>query len=95
METGNSPLTVKNLRNLVHGIEICNGDEYFKEEFLVYAVFLLNFVLGEVLNEIPLNTQLLFTAGKVVGNMDRNLKVGENRHLIDISKESQTNKKTK
>ena len=95
METGNSPLTVKNLRNLVHGIEIYNGDEYFKEEFLVYAVFLLNFVLGEVLNEIPLNTQLLFTAGKVVGSMDRNSKVGENRHLIDISKESQTNKKTK
>ena len=59
------------------------------------AVFLLNFVLGELLNEIPLNTQLLFTAGKVVGSMDRNLKVGENRHLIDISKESQTNKKTK
>ena len=52
------------------------------------AVFLLNFVLGEVLNEIPLNTQLLFTAGKVVGSMDRNLKVGENRHLINISKES-------
>ncbi|CAH3045771.1 unnamed protein product, partial [Pocillopora meandrina] len=29
---------------------------------------------GEVLNEIPLNTQLLFTAEKVVGSMDRNLK---------------------
>lgn len=95
METGNIPLTVKNLRNLVHGIEIYNGDEYSEEEFLVCAVFLLNFVLGEVLNEIPLNTQLLFTAEKVVGSMDRNLKVGENRHVIDISKESQTNKNTK
>ena len=77
METGNSPLTVKNLRNLVHGIEIYNGDEYFKEEFLVCAVFLLNFVLGEVLNEIPLNTQLLFNAGVAVGSMDRDLKVRE------------------
>lgn len=74
LETGTSPLIVKKNRNLVDGIHIYNGDVSSDDEFLVCAVLLLNFVPGEVLNKIPLNNQLLFTAGKAVGSLDQDLK---------------------
>lgn len=79
LENGTSTLSVTSLRNIVDGIEIYDGEEYSEDEFLVCAVLLLNFVPGKLLNEIPLNTQLLLNAGVAVGSMDRDLKdfVGE------------------
>ena len=77
LENGTSALSVTSLRNIVDGIEIYDGEEYSEDEFLVCAVLLLNFVPGKLLNEIPLNTQLLFNAGVAVGSMDRDLKVRE------------------
>ncbi|PFX11841.1 Hydroxylysine kinase [Stylophora pistillata] len=74
LENGTSLLSVTNLRHLVDGIEIHDGEEYSEEEFFICAVLLLNFVPGKLLNEMPLNTQLLFNAGMAVGSLDRDLK---------------------
>lgn len=63
--------------NLGYGIEIYDGKEYSEEEYFVCAVRLLNFVPGKMLNEIPLNTELLYNAGMAVGKLDRDLKVGD------------------
>lgn len=77
LENGTSLLSVTNLRHLVDGIEIHDGEEYSKEEFFVCAVLLLNFVPGKLLSEMPLSTQLLFNAGMAVGCLDRDLKVSK------------------
>lgn len=60
------------------GIEVYDGKEYSEEEYFVCDVRLLTFVPGKVLNEIPLNTELLFNAGIAVGRLDRDLQVGDN-----------------
>ena len=67
---------VGNKRKLAaYGIEIYDGEEYCREEFSVCAVRLLTFVPGKGMNEIQLNTQLLFNAGMAMGRLDRDLKV--------------------
>ncbi|KAJ7384576.1 hypothetical protein OS493_021207 [Desmophyllum pertusum] len=66
--------SVNNAGNLEDGIEIYDGKEYYEEECFVCAVRLLTFVPGKMLNEIPLNTELLFNAGMAVGRLDRDLK---------------------
>ncbi|KAJ7384578.1 hypothetical protein OS493_021209 [Desmophyllum pertusum] len=66
--------SVNNAGNLEDGIEIYDGKEYSEEEYFVCAVRLLTFVPGKMLNEIPLNTELLFNAGIAVGRLDRDLK---------------------
>ncbi|KAJ7363159.1 hypothetical protein OS493_011437 [Desmophyllum pertusum] len=65
--------SVNSTRSLVGGIEIYDGKDYSKEEYFVCAVLLLNFVRGKTLNEIPLNTELLFNAGMTVGRLDQDL----------------------
>jgi len=55
------------------GIEVYDGKEYSEKKFFVCDVRLLTFVPGKVLNEIPLNTELLFNAGMAVGRLDRDL----------------------
>ena len=69
--------SVNEAENLEDGIVIYDGKEYSEEEYFVCAVLLLNFVPGQMLNEIPLNTELLFNAGMTVGRLDRDLKVGD------------------
>lgn len=56
-------------------IEIYNGEEYSKEAYYVCAVRLLTFVPGQMLHEIPLNTQLCFDAGFALGRLHQDLKV--------------------
>ena len=63
------------VRDLENDTSIYNGEGYSEEEYFVCAVRLLTFVPGTSLNEIPLNTQLLFDAGMAVGKLDRDLKV--------------------
>ena len=60
------------------GIEVYDGKEFSGEKFFVCNVRLLTFVPGKVLNEIPLNTELLFNAGMAVGRLDRDLEVSDN-----------------
>ena len=87
---------IKTSRNIVDGIEVYDDEEYSEEEFFVCSVLLLNFVPGEILNEIPLNTHLLFNAGVAVGRMNRDLKVSENHdeQVIYNPEQKQTNKQT-
>ena len=67
---------VGNKRKLAaYGIEIYDGEGYCRETFSVCAVRLLTFVPGKVMNEIQVNTQLLFDAGMAVGRLDQDLKV--------------------
>ncbi|KAJ7384582.1 hypothetical protein OS493_021213 [Desmophyllum pertusum] len=79
LETDSNPSfdilgSVNEAENLEDGIVIYDGKEYSEEEYFVCAVLLLNFVPGQMLNEIPLNTELLFNAGMTVGRLDRDLK---------------------
>ena len=60
------------------GIEVYDGKEYSEENFFVCDVRLLVFVPGKVLDEVPLNTELLFNAGMAVGRLDRDLEVSDN-----------------
>ena len=60
------------------GIEVYDGKEYSEENVFVCDVRLLTFVPGKVLNEMPLNTELLFNAGMAVGRLDRDLQVSDN-----------------
>ena len=63
------------VRDLENDTSIYNDEGYSEEEYFVCAVRLLTFVPGASLNEIPLNSQLLFDAGMAVGKLDRDLKV--------------------